>query len=439
MELFAKRIFAIDTENAFKMSPHITGIEAKGQKVIKLNLGEPDFNIPDFVKEELKRQIDLNNTHYCDPKGILSLRTAICQQIYQTRSIKVEPDQVVIFPGAKPGIGFSQQVYCDPGDDIIYPSPGFPIYESFIKFLGAIPKPIHLKEENGFVFDPEELAALITPKTKLIFLNFPSNPTGGVATQNQLEKIAEVILKKGQKNLRIYSDEIYENILFDGQTLHSIASIDNLREKTIISSGFSKTYSWTGGRVGYAVFPTVKEADIFKNLNINYFSCVSPYNQEAARVALTHPDAQKTVMNMVKIFEERRNALLPLLHDIPGVHCQKPSGAFYVFPNIEKACLELGVMDAYDKLDANIKPTTSPSTLFQMFALYHHQVAVLDRRSFGKIGSEHEHFIRLSFASDIKVLAEGVTRLKRAFQDKQGFSAFMREGKHLINENNHRS
>lgn len=429
MDLFAKRIFAIDTENAFKITSHIAKIEAQGKKVIKLNLGEPDFNVPDFIKEEIKHQIDKNNTHYCDPKGILSLRKAICNQINETRGLSTGPEQVVVFPGAKPGIGFSQQVYCDPGDEIIYPSPGFPIYESFTKFLGAVPKPLHLIEEKGFVFEPETLAELITPKTKLIFLNFPSNPTGGVATQKELEKIADIILSKGSPNLRVYSDEIYENIIFDGKKHHSIASIGSMHNQTIISSGFSKTFAWTGGRVGYAIFPTEQEADIFKNLNINYFSCVPPYNQEAARLALEHPSTQSTISAMVKIFEQRRNDIVDLINAIPGVHCQRPHGAFYIFPNVEKACQTLGVMEAYEALDETQKKNTSPSTLFQMFALYHHQVAILDRRSFGKIGSEHEHFIRISSAADHKLLAEGVQRLGQAFQDNQGFRDFIKNSK----------
>lgn len=431
MDLYAKRIFAIDTENAFKITPHIANIEAQGKKVIRLNLGEPDFNIPTFVKEEIKLQIDKNNTHYCDPKGLLSLRKAIARQVSDTRKLNIDPEQVVIFPGAKPSIGFSQQVYCNEGDEIIYPSPGFPIYESFTRFLGAVPKPLHLIEEKGFIFDPDELASLITPKTKLIFLNFPSNPTGGVANQQELERIAEIILSKGSNNLRVYSDEIYENIYFDGKKHHSIASIAPMEKQTIISSGFSKTFAWTGGRVGYAIFPTIEEAEIFKNLNINYFSCVPPYNQEGARMALEHPETQSAIAVMVQTFEKRRNEILKFLSEIPGVRCQKPSGAFYVFPNVAEACENLGAISAYEKLDSAQKQNTSPTTLLQMFALYHHQVAFLDRRSFGKIGSEQQHFIRLSAAQDISILEEGVCRLKNALQDEAGFRSFIKQGQHL--------
>jgi len=434
MDLYAKRTFSIDTENAFKIGPSISQLDAENQdrKVIKLNLGEPDFELQSFIKKEIKRQLDHNNTHYCDPKGILSLRKAIAQQIYKTRGLSISPEQVVVFPGAKPAIGFSQQVYCDPGDEIIYPSPGYPIFESFIKYLGCIPVPAHLNEKNNFTLSAEQLSECLSPKTKLIYLNFPSNPTGGVATQKQIEALAEVILKKCHPNVRIYSDEIYERIIFDKLSHYSIASVPGMEKRTIISSGFSKTFGWTGGRVGYAIFPTIEEADVFKNLNINYFSCVPPYNQEAARLALVDPRSETFILNMVHILEQRRNAVLKALTEIDGLHCTKPHGTFFVFPNIAKACQDLGVLQAYKNLAPSIQEKTSPSTLFQLFALYKHRIAVMDRRSFGKIGSENEHFIRLSFAADIPILQEGVSRLKNAFQDKEGFKEFIQDGKHFF-------
>ena len=203
MKLYADRTSTIDTENAFKVGPHITAVEAAGHQVVKLNLGEPDFDIPDFVKAEIKRQLDYNNTHYCNPKGLLSLRKAIAQQMKDMRELDVSPEQIVVFPGGKPSIGLSQQVYCNPGDEIIYPSPGFPIYESFVRYVGAVPVPLHLDEERDFTFSAEELAALISPKTKLIYLNFPSNPTGGVASREQLEQIARVILDRCAPEVRV--------------------------------------------------------------------------------------------------------------------------------------------------------------------------------------------------------------------------------------------
>ena len=228
MNLFAERNSRIDSENAFKVGPHIVHVEQQNGEVIKLNLGEPDFAVPSHIKDEIKRQLDLDNTKYCDPKGLLSLREAICNQINQTRGLQTNPEQVVVFPGGKPPIGLAQQVYCNPGDEVIYPSPGFPIYELFIRYVGAVPVPLHLEETANFTFSPDELAAKITPKTKLIYLNFPSNPTGAVATGTQLEEYAEVILEHCRPDIRVFSDEIYENIIFDGQQHHSISSVKDL-------------------------------------------------------------------------------------------------------------------------------------------------------------------------------------------------------------------
>lgn len=431
MNGLSKRNQTLGTENAFKIGPHIARVEAAGKPVIRLNLGEPDFDVPTYIKDELKHQIDINNTHYCDPKGLISLRKAICAQMKEMRGLDIDPERVVVFPGLKPAIGFAQQIYCSEGDEVIYPSPGFPIYESFIRYVNATPKPLILKEENLFSVDPKELEALITDKTRLIYLNFPSNPTGGVATAEELAAIAAVILKKCPPHVRVFSDEIYENIVYDGKKHISLASIPGMEERCIIASGFSKTYAWTGGRVGYAVLPTVEEADAFKNLNINYFSCVPPYNQEAAREALENPEGERCISEMVAIFQERRDCICDKLNAIDGITCLKPSGAFYLFPNISGVCEKLGAIDAYENLPEDVKEKTSPATLFQMFALYHHKVAVMDRRSFGSIGSEGQHYLRLSTAADLETLVEGVERLKAASEDSEGFAQFVTRGKEL--------
>ena len=425
MTLFAERNQRIDTENAFKVGPHIVKVERASGAVVKLNLGEPDFALPAHIKSEIKRQLDLDNTHYCDPKGVPGLREAISRQVNETRGLQTTPEQVVVFPGGKPSIGFTQQVYCDPGDEVIYPSPGFPIYESFIRYVHAVPVPLHLDEATGFTFTPEQLEALITPKTKVIYLNFPSNPTGGVATREQLEGIAEVILEKGRPDLRVYSDEIYENILFDGQQHASITAVPGMTERTIIASGFSKTYAWTGGRIGYAVFPTVEEAEVFTRLNINYFSCTAPYNQEAAKLALESPLSAPVIAKMVATFEQRRNVIWQQLNDIPGVSCQKPGGAFYLFPNISGVCEQLSLVEYHAQLPEAERQATSPSGLFQLFALYGHRVAVLDRKSFGQVGADGLHFLRLSTASDLPVLEDGVRRIRNASEDHAGLRRFL--------------
>ena len=335
-----------------------------------------------------------------------------------------------MFPGCKPSIGLAQQVYCEPGDEVIYPSPGFPIYESFIRYVRALPVPLHLEESANFTFSPEDLADKITPKTKLIYLNFPSNPTGGVATQLLLESTARVILEHCHPDVRIYSDEIYEKVIFDGQQHRSISSIPEMAERTIIASGFSKAYAWTGGRVGYAVFPTVEEADVFKILNVNYFSCVPPYNQEAAREALENPLSAKAVEKMVDTFEARRNLICPKINDILGITCQKPGGAFYLFPNISGACENLGLIEKHARLPPDQQ--SSPASLFQIFALYEHELAVLDRKSFGQIGADEKHFLRVSIAADQSVLEEGVRRLKAATEDLPGLDKFLKERPDLI-------
>jgi aspartate aminotransferase len=236
MSLFSERTALIDTENAFKVGPYIAQLEAAGHKVIKCNLGEPDFPLPKHIREEVKRQIDNDLTHYCDPQGILPLRETIAREMGTRRGLNLTPDRVVVFPGAKVPIGLSQQTYCDPGDEIIYPSPGFPIYESFISYVGAKPVPLQLEEENGFAFSGADLSGLITERTKLIFICFPSNPTGGVASKEELRGIADVIKEKAPSGCRIYSDEVYENILFDGSEHVSIASFPNMEECTIVVS-----------------------------------------------------------------------------------------------------------------------------------------------------------------------------------------------------------
>ena len=431
MSLLSKRVGWMDTENAFRIGPHIRAIEEQGKKVIKCNLGEPDFPVPPFIKEEVKRQIDEDNTHYCDPQGILSLRVSIAKHLSETRGIRATPDRIVVFPGAKPPIGLCQQTYCDPGDEVVYPSPGFPIYESFITYVGGCPVPLHLREEKGFALSGEDMASLLSKKTKLIILNFPSNPTGGVASPEQLQDLADVIHSSCSENIRVYSDEVYEHILFDGSRHHSIISCPGMEKVTILVSGVSKSFSWTGGRIGWALFPTTEEAEIFKNLNINYFSCIPPYNQEGARVALESPLSRDSITHMVKIFQERRDFVVNGLNAIKGIRCQMPKGAFYVFPNIREVCENLGIMDAFRKLPPGLRQKTSPSTLFQMFLLFEYQVATLDRKSFGRIGIEDLHYLRISIATDTDSLKEGVKRIEAAAQDKEGFRLFFKRGEHL--------
>jgi aspartate/methionine/tyrosine aminotransferase len=297
--------------------------------------------------------------------------------------------------------------------------------------VGAVPVPVHLREDLGFSFTGADLEKLITPKTSLIFMNFPSNPTGGVASKEQLEEIADVIKRKCDPNIRIYSDEIYENILFDGAKNYSIASVEGMQDKTLIATGASKSYSWTGGRIGWVVFPNVEEAQLFKNLNINYFSCIPPYNQEGARLAIESPLSKGTIAEMNAAFEKRRDFVVDALNKMPGVSCQLPKGAFYVFPNIAGVVRNLKIDEAYAALPEDLQKTTSPSTLFQMFLLWTYHVAMMDRKSFGQIGTENMHYLRLSIATGMEDLKLGMERMARAVEDRAGFAQFIEKQEHF--------
>ncbi len=429
MSLFASRITALGTENAFKVGEDIAKVVGRGVDVVRLNIGEPDFDSAPHINEEACKQINAGNSHYTDPQGVLSLRTAICNHINSTRGLNVTPDRVVVTPGGKPPIGFTLQAYVNPGDEVIYPSPGFPIYESWVTYIGATPKPLHLREETGFTFTPDDLKALITPRTKVIFLCSPSNPTGGILTKEEIAGIAKVIRENAPKDVRVYADEIYEHCIFDGEKHYSITQEPGMEEITILASGHSKGFAMTGWRLGYAVLPTAAEASVFKQLNINTVSCVPPFIQEAGRVALESEKSDAFVENMVKEFQSRRDYVVGALNALPGVRCQNPKGAFYVFPNIGGVCESLGVIDAYNKLSEQTKARTSPSSMFQMFLLYRYGVATMDRNSFGKVGSEGQHFLRFSIATSMERLKEGMARFEKAISDKEGFVAFMNEEK----------
>ena len=428
MSLIASRMASIGTENAFKLGADIASCVASGMDVVKFNLGEPDFDSAPHINAEAIRQIEAGNSHYTDAQGVPAFREAIAKHVRETRGIDVGPERVVVTPGAKPPIGYTMLTYVEPGDEVIYPSPGFPIYESWVTFVGAKPVPLHLKEEKAFAFSADELAELITPKTKVILFNSPSNPTGGVLSKADLEGIARVVRERCRPDVRLYSDEVYEHILFDGEVHHSIASEEGMAERTVLASGHSKAFAMTGWRLGWAVLPTVEEAAYFKNLNINSVSCVPPFIQEAGRVAYESPETAPTVERMVRAFEERRDYVVEALNGLDGVSCQMPKGAFYVFPNVEGLCRKLGVLEACDALPKDRRLTTCPSAMLQMFLLYRHGVATMDRNSFGKIGAEGQHYLRLSIATGMDQLREGIRRIAEAGEDRAGFERYVEEG-----------
>jgi aspartate/methionine/tyrosine aminotransferase len=418
------------TEAAFGFGSRIVEVENKDQeRVIRCNLGQPDFPLPAHISDAVIAAIKDGQTTYCDPQGTPELRGALARKIAADRGLdEIDPERVVVFPGARPSIGFAQQAYCEQGDEIIYPTPGYPLYESYIPYVGARPVPIHLQEDHGFSLTTEELEPLISDHTRLIYLNFPSNPTGGVASRKQIEELAELILEKTPPHVRVYSDEAYEAIVFDGEDHFSIASVPGMEERTIIASAVSKTYSWTGGRVGWAVYPSVREAKVHRNLNINYFASIPPYNQVGTQVALESPESDVAIREMGDAFQRRRDQVVAGLNRIEGVRCQVPKGAFYVFPNIAGVMQSLGVLEAFDRLPEETRMDSSPATLFQLFLLHRYHVATMDRRSFGALDSEGQHFIRLSIATGAEDLEEAVKRIDTASKDEAGFRAFIDSG-----------
>lgn len=431
MDLFSDRTQFLGTESAFKIGGDIRRCEESGMTVVRLNLGEPDFSSPENINEVAVDEIRKGNTHYADPQGIISLRERIADQVSETRGVSVDPECVVVSTGAKSIISYTFLAYVDRGDEVIYPSPGYPIYESWVTFMEAKPVPLHLEEAKKFRFDAGDLERLMSPKTKLIVINSPSNPTGGVLTKDNLTDISQVILKKSDGNMRVLSDEIYEDIIFDGRKHRSIASVPGMTERTVMMSGHSKSYAMTGWRLGYAVLPSVEEALLFRQFNINFISCVSPFIQEAGKAAFENKENRGIVASMVGEFQKRRDFVVDALNGIEGIQCVKPEGAFYVFPNIQEVCKNLGIIDAYETLPDETRKSTSPSSLFQMFLLYHHGVATMDRRSFGSIGSEGQHYIRLSTAASMDVLKEGIGRIGAAAEDREGFREFFERGKHF--------
>jgi aspartate aminotransferase len=424
MTLLAARMGTLGTENAFRVGDDIARCVARGMDVVRLNIGEPDFDSAPHINEAAIAQIRAGNSHYTDPQGIPGLRAAVAAHVTRTRGIAADAGRVIITTGGKPSIGFTMQAYVDPGDEVIYPSPGFPIYESWVTYVGATPVPLPLRETSGFTFTAQDLAERITPRTKVIILCSPSNPTGGVLTREELAAIARVIRERCRPDVRVYSDEIYEHIVFDGAVHYSIAAEPGMAERTIIASGHSKGFAMTGWRLGWALLPTADEAQIFKQLNINSISCVPPFIQEAGRVALDSPESAPAVEHMVSAFQRRRDFVVSALNAIPGVTCQVPKGAFYVFPNIAGVCARLGIIAAYEQLSADARARTSPSRMLQGFLLERYGVATMDRNSFGRIGADGEHFLRLSIAASLERLREGIKRMQAAFGDSAAWTEY---------------
>ncbi len=379
----AKRMERIGGEGAFEVLTRARALEAKGQDVIHLEIGEPDFPTPSNVIEAAKRALDEGWTHYGPTQGLPELRETIARYVSETRKISVGPEHVCVVPGGKPIIFFPMIAVLEPGDEVIYPNPGFPIYESMIHFLQAKPVPIPLIEDRGFSFDLARLRDSITDRTRMLILNSPHNPTGGLIPEQDIREIAELVR---DRDLLILSDEIYSRIYYTDEAPFSIASLPGMLEKTIILDGFSKTYAMTGWRIGYGVMP-LWLAQAVDQLMANSNSCTASFTQRAAIEALEGP--QDTVRAMVKEFRRRRDAFCAALNDIPGLRCALPGGAFYAF--------------------ANVKGTNMPSKALADYLLEEAGVAGLDGAAFGAYGNG---YVRFSYANSFENLVEAARRIK---------------------------
>ena len=373
----------IGVESAFEVLVKARALEAKGRSVIHLEIGEPDFPTPRHVIEAGKNALDEGWTKYGPTQGQPDLREAIAAYISRTRGIQVGPERVCVVPGGKPIMYFSMIALLEPGDEVIFPDPSFPIYESMIRFQGATPVPIPLKEDRGFAFDPQLLRDKLSSKTKMVILNSPANPTGGITPRADVEAMAEILR---DRDVMILTDEIYSRIVYEGEPV-SIASFPGMLDKCIILDGFSKTYSMTGWRLGYGIMPAWL-ADAVIKLMVNSNSCTASFTQRAGLAALTGP--QDAVDAMVKEFRRRRDTIVKALNGIPGFRCTLPAGAFYAFPNVQGTGMQ--------------------SKELADFLLNEAGVACLDGGAFGEHG---KGFIRFSYANSLENIMDAMQRIQK--------------------------
>jgi aspartate/methionine/tyrosine aminotransferase len=378
----AKRMARLGTETAFEVLVKARALEAQGRDIVHLEIGEPDFDTPRNIIDSACDALHKGFTHYGPSAGLPQLRETIAQNVSETRGVNATPDEVVVVPGGKPIIFFVMLALADEGDEIIYPNPGFPIYESMINYVGAKAVPIRLREEMDFRLDVAELAGLINDRTKLIILNSPQNPTGGMLTKSDIEEIARAI---GDRNVMVMSDEIYSRLIFEGEH-HSIMSIDGMKERCILLDGFSKTYAMTGWRMGYGVMRADLATQIAR-LMTNSNSCTASFTQMAGVEALRGP--QESVDAMCDEFKKRRDVMVTGLNKIKGFSCRLPKGAFYVFPNITG--------------------TGWPSKKLADALLDEAGVAGLSGTAFGNFG---EGYLRFSVANSIENIEKALDRIK---------------------------
>jgi aspartate aminotransferase len=371
----------LGTESAFTVLTQAQALEATGRTIIHLEIGEPDFDTPPHVVEAAIEALRAGQTHYVAAPGIVALREAVCAFLARTGRLDATPDRVVVTPGAKPIMFFLIMALCGPGDEVLYPDPGFPMYRSIADFAGAVSVPVPLREDNGFRVDPEEVERLVTPRTRLLILNSPHNPCGSAMTTADFEAIAELACRH---DLIVLSDEVYWAIRYDGAHT-SVLDIDGMAERTVLLDGWSKTFAMTGWRLGFGVLPHWLVEPVTR-LVVNSVSCTSAFSQHAAQAALDGP--WQPVQDMVARFRERRDLVVDGLNRIPGITCRQPDGAFYVFPNIKA----LGVSSA--DLQAGLLERAG--------------VACLSGTGFGPWG---EGYLRLSYANSIDNLEAAIAAI----------------------------
>jgi aspartate aminotransferase len=383
----AERMNRLGTETAFDCLCRAKALECK-MDVVHLEIGEPDFDTPRHIRDAAKKAIDEGYTHYGPSAGLPELRQAVAAYAGKLRGVHFDPEQVVITPGGKPVMAFAIMALVEEGDEVIYPNPGFPIYESMINYMGGTAVPIRLQEERNFRLDAEELASLVNPRTKLIIINSPQNPTGGVLTREDLRLIAQTAL---EHDIWILADEIYAEILYE-EKFESISQFPEIHQRLIILDGFSKTYAMTGWRIGYGIMP-VRMAEKLARIQTNTNSCTATFTQRACLDALSGPRAE--VEQMLAEFKKRRDFIVKGLSEIPGFRCKLPLGAFYAFPNIEGTGIDCEVL-AHRLLEDK-------------------GVACLCGTCFGKYG---DGFLRFSYATSIENIGKALERIGEMVSQK---------------------
>jgi aspartate aminotransferase len=383
----AGRMERLGTESAFEVLARARALEAEGRTIIHLEIGEPDFDTPEHIREAAKAALDAGHTHYVPAPGIMPLREAVADFLERTGRLRTDPTRVIVTPGAKPIMFFTILALCEEDDEVILPDPGFPMYESITAFAGARPVPIPLRERNGFRLDPQELASLVTERTKLLILCSPHNPCGSALARDDLEAIASLAI---ERDLLVLADEVYWAISYD-RPHASILDFDGMRERTVLLDGWSKTFAMTGWRLGFGVFPPALVEPVTR-LVVNSVSCTSAHSQYAAIAALTGP--WEPVERMVAEFRRRRDVIVDGLNLIPGLHCLRPEGAFYVFPSIA----DLG--RSADEVERLLLDRAG--------------VACLAGTAFGSSG---EAYLRFSYANSVENIQAALDAVRATLED----------------------